>query len=197
MMPLWLSIVLAIIPIGLSVITLVYTIHKDRVNKSRQQILEEKQAELQNRQSDVEAIAQYRHVKAVERENKRDLIVLVKAIQKESDDAESLFLYAYSSFTDLYNEVNAFCSLINHNSIVAEEVLKNTGIDFLLKMAYYQCESYEKLRNAAEKIGVQKALFKRPDTNAFIEYDGFLKKRMNKDRWETLVQKRKDIGLTC
>ena len=86
---------------------------------------------------------------------------------KNSEDSAKLFLTAYSSFTDLFNEANAFCSLINHNSVIAEEVLQNTGTSLLIKMADYQCEGYDKLKNAAEKIGKSQVSIKRPDINAF------------------------------
>lgn len=195
MMPLWASVLLAVVPILVSGATLFYTIHKDNVNKSRQQEIEERQNELQKRQSDVEAIAQYRQVKAIERDYKKDMIAMTNGLNKNPNEAEVFFLSAYSSFTDLFNEANAFCSLINHNDVVAKEVLKNTGIDLLLKLADYQCEGYKVLKQAAEKIGTSKVTMKRPDINAFREYDDFLKKRMPKARWETLIQKRKDVAL--
>ena len=107
----------------------------------------------------------------------------------------ALFITAYSSFTDLFNEANAFCSLINHNSVVAEEVLKNTGIDLLLKMADIQCDEYEKLKNAANTIGKKNVTIRKPDYNAFKEYDEFLKSHMDKQQWESIIAKRKKVGL--
>ncbi|MBR1742970.1 MAG: hypothetical protein IJ733_14100 [Lachnospiraceae bacterium] len=112
-------------------------------------------------------------------------------------DLKSCVLYNFgydSSFSDLYNEVNVFCALMNNNVVSSEKVLQNTGINLLIKLADDQCDIYERLKKTAEKFGYKNE-FKRPDWDAFQEYDEFLQSRMSDNQWKRLVEKRKKVEL--
>ncbi len=64
----------------------------------------------------------------------------------------------------------------------------------MLKLADKQCDTYEILKAAAEKSG-HKNEIKRPDWNAFLEYDKFLKNRLSDNQWNKLCERRKKVGL--
>lgn len=173
----------------------VYTFFTNRATRREQQEIRQEQIQIQKKQADLEAISQYRQIKQQERYFKEDLVTLTANLKEGDTEAKYIsFLSLYSSFTDLYNEVNAFCALLNHNAVSSEGVLKNTGIDLVIKLADEQCKTYETLKNAAEIIGHKKDL-KRPDWNAFKEYDIFLKSRLSDNQWERLCNKRKAVGL--
>ena len=176
-------------------ISALYTLYVHNEDKKEREKLRKEQGRLQKKQEDIEAITQYRQVKDQEKYFKDDIVKLTVALKSDDTDAIHIaFLSLYSSFTDLFNEVNAFCALLNIGTVSSEEVLKHTGIDLVLKLAYDQCDAYATLKAAAEKSG-HKNEMKRPDWNAFPEYDKFLQKRMSDKQWSNLCVKRKEVGL--
>ena len=184
-----------IVAIVVPVISALYTFFTHRMDMKEQQEIREEQKRLQDKQADIEAVAQYRQVKQLERDYKDDVIKLTVAVKNNDENAIHIaFLTLYSSFTDLFNEANAFCALLNTGAVSSGGVLKNTDIDLVIKLAEDQCSTYETLKTVAEKFGYKNEL-KRPDWNAFKEYDKFLMGHMIENKWEKLCDRRKNVGL--
>ena len=184
-----------LIAILVPAISAVFTLVTYLKTSKEQRKLRDEQQRLAKVQSDIEAIAQYREIKTSEKFFIFYLIELIDIVENDkSNEAHKAFLSCYSSFTDLFNDVNAFCALVNSGSVDSEEVLKNTGTSLITKLAQEQCNTYKLLNEAAEKYGFQSEM-KRPDRDAFQEYDKFLEKHMVYGAWQRLLEKRKSVGL--
>lgn len=154
------------------------------------------EAELRRRQEDYEASEQYGKVKELIRPFEKSaskLGVLLNDSEATEREKRMAFMDAYNEYTDLYNEINSFCALVNNGTIVAENYMKNTVVPILKKKAITQVEYQVVLMDAAKKLkmpGVRK-----PDIGAFREYNVFLENRTTGVEKEKIMKSRKDAGL--
>lgn len=157
---------------------------------------EKAEAEVNSVKANLEASNQYGKVKELERpfeDAMSELVVMIKSDKESIEAQKRVFLKAINRFTDLFNEINSFCALVNNGSIDAKEYLKNTAFPKLLKYAEIQIQCYETLNMAATKLNERK--LDRPNYGAFDEFDVFLKKYMPQHQYDNIERKRKEVGL--
>lgn len=184
------KICLQFLSILVSISTLVYTIIK---NKSIQTI----KKQVQEVQLDViKASELYGQVKQAKKEYENEMARLTVTMGGNSEEEKkSAFLCTYNRYTDFFNEVNDFCIMVNVGAIKDNEYIKNTIAVNLSKYAKLQYETFSELQSIAKQINIEPIV--KPDYNAFIEYDNFLKKYNNGDKsafWVELKTKRRDAG---
>ena len=179
-----------ILAVGIAFASFVYTWISNSKNKKETD-------RLNQAQSDIEATKQYRYVKSFRTDlmvKMQSLIPMIndKSLSKEAKKEK--ILTAYTSYIDFYNEINDYCSLLNHGAFISEEVLRNTANDLLIDAASYQCEYYETFAELAELIE-EKYLIKCPNMSRYEEYDKYLKSHMVGNKWSYLLEKRRKAKL--
>lgn len=178
-------------------ISMCITIAANKKADKAKQKAEETEAELQRIKEDFDASDRYGQVKLVERLFEDALTELVVVTDKESEasqeDIKRALLTAVNRYTNLYNEINSFCKLINNGAIKAEKYLKDTAYQKLEDHADLQWKYYAQLNEIANDNQIHKLL--RPRYKAFSAYDEFLEKHLYKDRWMNMKAKRKEVGM--
>ena len=179
-------------------ISMCLTIAADKKAEKAKQKAEENEAGLQKIKEDFDASEKYGQVKFVERLFEDALTELIVVNDKDSDasndDIKRALLNAVNRYTNLYNEVNSFCKLINAGAIKAEEYLKDTAYQKLADHADLQCEFFDQLNKIAKENNNPNLL--RPRYKAFDAYDEFLKNHMSDYAWNRVVEKRIKVGMT-
>ena len=157
----------------------------------------ENEIELQRIKEDFDASDRYGQVKLVERLFEDALTELVVVTDRESEaskeDVKRALLTAVNRYTNLYNEINSFCKLINNGAIKAEKYLKDTAYQKLEDHADLQWQYYVQLNEIANDNQMHKLL--RPRYKAFSAYDEFLEKHLYKEKWKNVKAKRKEVGM--
>ena len=178
-------------------ISMCLTIVADKKAEKAKQKAEENESDLQKIKEDFDASEKYGQVKFVERLFEDALTELIVVNDKDSeaskDDIKRALLNAVNRYTNLYNEINSFCKLINDGAIKAEEYLKDTAYQKLTDHADLQWQYYEQLNIIAKDNHIHKLLHSR--YKAFNAYDEFLEKHLYKDKWQKVKAKRKEVGL--
>ena len=166
--------------------------------KAAQSKAEKNEAELQRVKEDLVASEKYNQVKMVERlfeDALADLAVVTNENSTASiDEKTRAFLTASNRYTNLYNEINSFCTLINNGTIKAEGYIKTTARQKLTDYAEFQWQFYEQLNMIAIDNGLKK--LQKPRYEAFKGYDEYLEKNLPDYKWNQIKQKRKKVGLT-
>ena len=178
-----------ILSLIVAIVAFFYSMYANRKSKKAED-------EVNSVKANLEAGNQYSKVKELERpfeDAMSELIVILDSDNEGIETKKRVFLKLSNRFTDLFNEINSFCALVNNGSIGAKEYLKNTAIPKLLKYAEIQVQCYETLNMAAEKIGEKK--LPKPNYRAFDEFDVFLKKNMSSYQYDNIEKKRKEVGL--
>lgn len=163
------EIILRIIPILISIASLVYTIYLNyKTRKVREQV--------ESVQLDVlKASELYVHVKDAKKiyeDAMADLSVVCANENSEKKDVQEKFLRAYNRYIDFFNEVNEFCIMVNIGAIKAKDYIKNTISVNISKYAKIQYETFSVLQGIAEEYNFEK--LDKPDYRAFEDYDKFL-----------------------
>ena len=158
---------------------------------------EENEDELQKIKEDFDASEKYSQFKLVERLFEDALTELAVVTDKESeaskDEIKRALLMALNRYTNLYNEINSFCKLINNGSIKAEKYLKDTAYQKLKDHADLQWQFYGELNKKAKEISMPG--LRRPRNEAYKAYDEFLEKHLTKYKWEDVKKKREEVGM--
>lgn len=178
-----------ILSLLVAIFSFFYSMYANRKSKAAEE-------EVNSIKANLEASNQYSKVKELERPFEGALSELIVILDSDNESIETkkrVFLKLNNRFTDLFNEINSFCALINNDSICAKEYLKNTAIPKLVKYAEIQIQCYGTLNMAATKLGERK--LSKPNYRAFEEYDIFLKNNMSKNQYEDIEKKRKEVGL--
>jgi len=159
-------------------------------------IADEIEAEMRRRQEDYVASEQYGKVKELIRPFEKSTSkfgVLLNDEQATLREKQMALMDAYNEYTDLFNEINSFCALVNNGSIVAENYMKNTAISILKKKAVTQAEYQLVLMQAAKELKMPN--IRKPDYRAFSEYNHFLDKRTSGMEKDKIIAKRREAGI--
>lgn len=103
---------------------------------------------------------------------------LSKLISLDEEDSlkkrRQVFLKVFNKYTDLYNEIEDFCTKIDDGVIKSENYIRETILQTLNTLAEIQVEVYTLLNNHSEKYKLDK--LKKPEFKAFdkflIKYNG-------------------------
>lgn len=175
----------------ISVITLGYTIYKNRKTEKLRKEVERVQLDV------LQASSLYDNVKVMKREYTTTLRNLT--LIENDDKADKLkvlnaFLELHSKYTEFFNEINDYCIKVNCGAIKAEEYIRDTVSKNLSDFAHMQVDTYKLLRDIAKKYDFED--IPRPDYNAFKDYDKFLIKYNgeNSSFWTSLKTERRNCG---
>lgn len=179
-----------ILAVLIALVSFIYTWRSNSENKKETD-------RLNQAQSDIEATNQYRYVKTCRTDLMEKMQALIPVINNENiskEEKKERILSVYTSYLDFYNEINDYCSLLNHGAFTSDEVLKNTARDLLIDAADYQCDYYKTFIELSEMID-EKYLIKGPNMSRYKEYDKYLQEQLMGNRWPNLVEKRKKTKL--
>ena len=187
----WIDFVFKILPILISILSLGYTVYKNRETKRIQDEVKRVQLDV------LKASEIYGQVKFSRRLYEDALSILCVMSTDASvppTELQKSFLTTYNRYTDFFNEINDYCIMVNAGAIKAEDYIKNTVSVNFSKYAKKQYETFSVLQALAEKHNFEK--LKKADYKSFKEYDEFLKKYNGENSafWSEIKTKRREVG---
>lgn len=187
----WIDFIFKVLPIIISILSLGYTVLKNRETKRIQDEVKKVQLDVLKAS---EIYGQVKFAKRLYEDALSNLIVMSSDDSITPVELQKCFLTTYNRYTDFFNEINDYCIMVNAGAIKAEEYIKNTVSVNLSKYAKKQYETFSILQALASKYGFDK--LQKPDYKSFKEYDEFLIKYNGENSafWSELKTKRIEVG---
>lgn len=178
---------LAILAILIAAGTLWHSIHYAGKNEKRLNSSELAQQELENKSVRLEADLMFEKVRV----KKEEFELAIAELIVSSENEKSLFLSAITKYSSLFNEIEAFSTRLNDETIPVNDYVKKEVIPLFIKMAKYQVTSFGTLNDTAKKLGLKP--LKSPDYGSFSNFNSILLNHSNK--YAEIKELRKKVRL--